>query len=256
MTAIRKHLPGEFCWADLGAPDVAGAKKFYRSVLGLEAQDIPMGPGQCYSLLQIKGKDVCALYPMMPEQRGRPPAWVPYIAVTSVDRTLKKVTAAGGKVCVGPVEAMKAGRMAVVQDPQGAVFALWQARAHKGSKVKGVPGSICWRDLSTSDRPAAAKFYGKVFGWKLETQDFSGNSYYLFKQGKKGVGGMWPHPLPKHLPAWFTYWVVESCAKAVTKAKRLGGKVILGPITVPKTCTFAIVRDDQGAAFGVLEPIG
>ena len=255
MATVRKYQPGEFCWADLGVPEVSKAKKFYHSVLGLAAFDIPMGEGQSYSLLQLKGKDVCACYPMMPEQRGRPPCWVPFIAVTSVDRTLKKVKAAGGQVCAGPLEAMKAGRMAVAQDPQGAVFALWQARAHPGSKIQGVPGSICWRDLSTSDQTAAGKFYGKVFGWKVETQDFSGNSYYLFKQGKQGVGGMWPHPLPKHPPAWFTYWVVESCAQAVAKAKRQRGKVILGPITVPDTCTFAILRDPQGADFGVLEPI-
>jgi predicted enzyme related to lactoylglutathione lyase len=94
-----------------------------------------------------------------------------------------------------------------------------------------------------------------VFGWKVETRDFSGNPYHLLKLGRKGIGGIWPTPMSKHPPAWFTYWIVEKCAGTVAKAKRLGGKAILGPITVPETCTFAIIRDPQGAAFGVLEPL-
>jgi len=258
MATIKKYRPGEFCWADLGVTDVAGAKKFYRGIFGWEAKDLPMGEGnQKYSLLRVKGKDVCALYPMMPEQRKskRPPVWLPFISVANVDRMVKKATAAGGSVCVEPMDVMKAGRMAVLQDPTGAVFALWQARGHSGTKLRATPGTVGWHDLSTPDRAAAGKFYTKVFGWKLATMDFSGNPYHLFKLGGQGICGMWPQPLPKSHPAWFTYFIVESCTRAVAKTKRLGGKVVLGPITVPETCTFAILRDPQGAAFGALEPL-
>jgi uncharacterized protein len=256
MATIKKYHPGEFCWADLGVKDTAAAKKFYRGLFGWEVKELPMGENGLYSMLQVKGKEVCALYPMMPEQRKRKPMWLPFINVASVDRTAQKAQAAGASLCAGPMDVPDAGRMAVLADPTGAVFALWQARGNIGTKLKQVPGTICWHDLSTPDPAVAGKFYRKVFGWKVEIMDFSGNSYHLFKQKGEGVGGMWPMPLPKFPPAWFTYWVVESCAKAVPKAKRLGGKVVLGPITVPKTCTFAVIQDPQGAAFGVLEPIG
>jgi hypothetical protein len=147
--------------------------------------------------------------------------------------------------------------MAILSDPAGACFAIWEKRGHIGTQLKELPGTICWHDLNTPDPKAAGKFYSKVFGWKIQTQDFSGNSYYLFKlAGKRnGIGGMWPQPLPKHPAAWFTYWVVKDCKKTVTQAKRLGGKVLLGPITVPETCTFAIIQDPQGAAFGALQPL-
>jgi uncharacterized protein len=258
MATIKKFNPGEYCWADLGTTDVAGAKKFYRSIFGWEATDLPMGEGGLkYSMLRVKGKDVCAVYPMASEQRKAkvPPFWLPYISVANVDRTIKKATAARGILCLGPTDVMKAGRMAILQDPTGAGVAIWQARNHSGSKLKAAPGAVCWHDLNTPDRAAAGKFYCKVFGWKLETKDFSGKPYHLFKLGGEGVCGMWPKPLPKYPPAWFTYWIVESCAKAAAKARRLGGKVILGPITVPETCTFAVLRDPQGAAFGALEPL-
>jgi predicted enzyme related to lactoylglutathione lyase len=260
MTKITKYKPGEFCWADLGATDVPKAKKFYASVLGWESVDEPNGPeGNDYTRLRIDEKDICGLYPMIAEMRMMkiPPFWLPFISVANVDRTVKKATAAGGVLRMGPMDVPNAGRMAVLGDPTGAGFAIWQARGQKGTQLKELPGTVCWHDLNTPDRAAAGKFYAKVFGWKVETQDFSGNPYYLFKlPGKRnGIGGMWPQPMPESPPAWFTYWVVESCAKAAAKTKRLGGKVLLGPITVPQTCTFAILQDPQGAAFGALEPL-
>jgi predicted enzyme related to lactoylglutathione lyase len=258
MPTIKTTKPGRFCWADLGTTDTAAAKKFYRGVLGWKAVDTPMGDGgQKYSMLNIGGKDICALYPMMPEQRKAkiPPFWLPFISVANADRTLKKAKAAGATVIAGPQDVPGAGRMAILADPVGAGFAIWEARGHPGTRLKAVPGTICWHDLNTPDKAASGKFYGKVFGWKTHTRDFSGNPYHLFKLGREGIGGMWPTPLPKHPPAWFTYWIVEDCGKAVAKSKKLGGKVVLGPITVPKTCAFAILRDPQGAAFGALQPL-
>jgi predicted enzyme related to lactoylglutathione lyase len=258
MAIVKKYKPGQFCWADLGTTDVAAAKKFYRSIFGWSARDIPMGEGSVYSMLEIKGKEICALYPMDSGQKKAkvPPFWLPYIAVANVDRTVKKAKAAGAILCLDPHDVPGAGRMAILQDPTGARFAIWQARGNIGTKLSAVPGTVGWHDLSTAKTAAAAKFYAKVFGWKVKTMDFSGNSYYMLKLGNQGLGGIWPQPLPNHLPAWFTYWFVKSCARTVAKAKRLRGKVVLGPITVPETCQFAIIRDPQGAAFGVLEPIG
>lgn len=258
MAIVRKYKPGEFCWADLGTTDVAAAKKFYRGIFGWTAKDLPLENGTNYSMLQVKGKEVCALYPMDPGQKKAkvPPCWLPYIAVANVGRTVKKAKAAGATLCLGPNDVPGAGRMAIFQDPAGARFAIWQARGNIGTKLKAVPATVGWHDLNTGKTAAAAKFYAKVFGWKVKTMDFSGNSYTMLKLGNEGLGGIWPHPLPHHPTAWFTYWFVKSCARSVTKVKRLRGKVILGPITVPDTCKFAIIRDPQGAALGVLEPIG
>jgi len=198
MAAIKKYKPGEFCWADVGTKDVAGAKKFYRSIFGWDVKDLPMGPGQKYSMLRVRRKEVCALYPMDPEQKKAkmPSFWLPYISVVNVDRTVKKARAAGGKLCMGPMDVMGAGRMAILLDPTGACFAIWQARGNIGTKVRSVPGTICWHDLSTPDKNRAGKFYTKVFGWKIKTMDFSGNSYHMFKLGGEGLGGMWPTQTP------------------------------------------------------------
>ena len=60
---------------------------------------------------------------------------------------------------------MDAGRMAVLQDPTGAVFQVWQAKNSIGAKILNEPGALCWTELTTTDTKAAEAFYTKLFGW-------------------------------------------------------------------------------------------
>jgi predicted enzyme related to lactoylglutathione lyase len=258
MRLIKRYNPGNFSWADLGTTNVAAAKKFYKALFGWKVTDYPMGPdGEKYSIFTVKGNDVCAVYPMMEQQRKMkaPPFWLPFVTVKSADASAKKAMTAGGKVFVEPMDVMKQGRMALIQDPTGASVALWQAGMHKGTGIAGTPGAICWHDLNTPKPAAAGKFYAKLFGWKTANQKYSGNAYHLLMLGKKSIGGMWPGPMKKLGPSWLTYWQVASCAKALAKAKKLGASVLLGDTLVPEMCRFAVVRDPQGAAFGLLEPL-
>lgn len=256
MSVIRKYNSGEFCWADLGTTNTLAAKKFYQSIFDWTAKDFPMGPGdEKYSMLRVRGKDACALYPMPDEQKKakKSPFWLPYIAVKSADAIVKKAKAAGAKICMGPLDVMDQGRQAVIADPTGALFAVWQARKHPGAGLDDTPGTVCWHDLSTAKTSVAGKFYTKVFGWKLGGEDVDGHAYHLFKLGKESVGGMWPDAMKKLPPSWMTHFQVASCAKTVAKARRLGARALMGTTHVPGYCRFAILRDPQGAAFGIIE---
>jgi predicted enzyme related to lactoylglutathione lyase len=220
--------------------------------------DVPMGTdGAKYSIMRVKGKDVGAVYPMASEQKKMkaPSAWIPYISLKNADATVKKAKAAGGKIFMGPMDVMDQGRQAILQDPTGATFAIWEPRKHKGAGLDDTPGTVCWHDLNTPKTKPAGKFYSKVFGWTTQDQKFSGNDYHLFKLGRTGVCGMWPWPLKKLPTSWVTYWQVADCAKGVAKAKRLGARVIMGTTEVPGMCRFSILKDPQGAAFGILEPL-
>jgi uncharacterized protein len=254
VAVIRKYDPGEFCWCDLGTKDVAGAKKFYRGIFGWTAKDIPMGNGENYSLMRLKGKDVAAIYPMQDAQRKMkaPPFWLPYIWVKSVNATVKKAKAARGKVVMGPMDVMDKGRMALLRDPSGAGVAIWQAGTHRGAALDDMPGTVTWHDLNTPKPAVAGKFYTSVFGWKMETQDFDGNKYYPFTLAGESVCGMWPFSTKKLPPSWVTHFKVANCAKTVAKAKRLGGRVVMGPIAIGEMGHFAILKDPKGAAFGII----
>ena len=93
--------------------------------------------------------------------------WNTYVAVASADDTAEKVGAAGGKVLQGPFDVMDAGRMAVVADPEGAVFCIWEAKENIGAKVVNEHGALNFNGLATRDAAKAEAFYGEVFGWKL-----------------------------------------------------------------------------------------
>ncbi|HLJ83540.1 MAG TPA: VOC family protein [Candidatus Eremiobacteraceae bacterium] len=256
MKIIRKYRPGEMCWTDLGTPDFAGAKKFYRAIFGWTAKDLPMGPGFDYAMMRVKGKKVCVLYGMPEDQRAAKvtPLWLPYVSVANVAATVKKARAAGGKIIVQPRD-VKEGSMAVIKDPAGAAIGLWQAGSHAGATISKTPGAVCWHDLNTPKAGIAAKFYAKVFGWKWSAKDVSGKKYTTFQLGKQSACGMWPIPMKGLPPSWVTHWQVTDCAKLVTKVKRLGGRVVMGATAVPGVCRFAILKDPKGAVFGILEPV-
>jgi len=198
MASAVTYKPGEFCWTDLGTTDVASAKKFYRGLFGWSATDVPMRIGKgVYSMMGISRKRVCAIYPMDKQARSRreAPMWLPFVSVRSLDATLKKIKAARGSVAMGPADVADRGRVAVIVDPTGAPFAVWQPRKHRGAEVEGRPGAVSWHDLNTTKPKIAADFYSKIFGWKVDEQAFGGNSYFLLKLGKEPAGGIWPKPL-------------------------------------------------------------
>ena len=128
-----------------------------------------MGPGEVYTLFKLGDRDAgTAAYTLRNEQKGMPPNWSIYIAVENADASAKRAAELGGKICMQPFDVFDMGRMAVVQDPTGAAFCLWQAK-QKPNAVTGVEGTLCWADLSSPDPKQAEKFYSGLFGWKLET---------------------------------------------------------------------------------------
>ena len=80
--------------------------------------------------------------------------------------------------------------MAVIQDPAGAVFSLWQAKDNKGAGVTNVPGSFCWNELMTTDTAKAGDFYSNVFGWTKNVMNFGPMEYTMFSNGDRPNGGM------------------------------------------------------------------
>src|SRR5947209_4405375 len=128
MATVDKHAPGSFAWIELATTDQEAAKKFYTSLFGWSVNDFPMGPGQFYSMFGLEGRNAGAAYTIDPvKMKGAPANWALYVAVADADATAEKVRAAGGTVMAPPFDVYDFGRMAVLQDPTGAVFHIWQA---------------------------------------------------------------------------------------------------------------------------------
>ncbi|MDQ6652398.1 MAG: VOC family protein [Acidobacteriota bacterium] len=257
MQETPEYKPGTFCWVELGTTDGEAAKQFYTELFGWDFTDNPVGPGMIYTMLKLGGKDVGALYQMPPEMtsQGIPPNWLSYVLVTNVDETVQKAKDAGATIMKEPFDVMTVGRMAVVQDPTGAVFALWQAGTHKGAGIANVPNSFCWNELGTPDTTKAGDFYTELFGWGKNVQQMGPMTYTSFMNGDRPAGGMYkPSPeMGKVPPHWLVYFAVDDTDAKLKKAGDLGAKTLAPPMDIPGTGRFAVIQDPQGAAFGIIK---
>jgi predicted enzyme related to lactoylglutathione lyase len=255
--AAVDYKPGTFCWVELGTIDGEAAKKFYTGLFGWDSTDSPIGPGMVYTMLKLEGKDVGALYQMPSEMtsQGIPPSWLSYVFVTSADESAAKAKELGATLTKEPFDVMTVGRMAVVQDPTGAVFALWQAGTHQGAGIVNVPNTLCWNELSTPDTEKAGDFYTGLFGWGKNVQQMGPMTYTSFMNGDRPAGGMYkPGPEMRNVPPhWLVYFAVDDTDAKLNKATELGGKTISPAMDIPGTGRFAVVQDPQGAVFGIIK---
>jgi len=257
---VNSHAPGTFSWPELATTDQKAGVAFYRALFGWELNEQPMGPTEVYSMFQMRGRPVAAAYTMRPEEKqmGAPPHWNSYVTVANVDESTKKAQSLGARVFAEPFDVMDAGRMAVLQDPTGAVFQVWQPNRSIGAMILNEPGALCWTELTTSDLRAAETFYTQLFGWTAKRSDPASGMEYteMSVNGQPGVG-MMPKPpqMPAHIPSyWMPYFWVEQVDASAAKAKELGGKLMVPPQDIPKVGRFAIVSDPQGAVFAIFTP--
>jgi len=254
------HAPGMFAWIELATSDQAGAKSFYTSLFGWSADDSPMAPGGFYTLFRQHGKQVGGGYTLMPDQVAMhvPPNWLVYVSVESADAAIAKTKELGGNVLAGPIDVMDLGRMAILSDPTGAVFAVWQAKKQEGMEIVGADGTFSWADLKTTDPKRAAEFYSALFGWSLEKGENDPEGGYLhIKNGEHFIGGVPPaeHLQPGVPPHWMVYFHATDCDALSSKAKSLGADVCFGPVTLEDVGRFSIVADPQGAYFSLFQPM-
>jgi len=255
MSQIDPYPPGTFCWVDLATHETDAARAFYTGLFGWAAVDLPTDQGVPYTMLRQDGADICALYPLPPNMGGRS-SWNAYVAVADVDASLASAIDLGAQVLMPAMDVMKAGRMAVVQDPTGAALSLWQGREHKGAGGNNRPGAMCWVELQTEDMALAAQFYGDLFGWTTRTSEsVKDRRYELFVHGEHEVGGMleiapdWG-PVP---PNWAVYFCVEDCDATLAEARRFGGKALVPAMEIANVGRFAFLQDPQGAVFAVIQ---
>jgi predicted enzyme related to lactoylglutathione lyase len=258
MPEITTSQPGRFCWFELGTTDAGAARRFYGSLFGWTAHEEPAGPGMVYSMLRLRGKDVGGLYELTPEMRaqGVPPHWLAYVASASADDTAAKAKSAGGTIVNGPFDVMGNGRMAVIKDPQGAVFAVWQAKGHEGVRLFGEPDAPCWAELATTDDVAARAFYAATMGWEPDVKSAGPVPYteWIGSDGSvtagmlKMTGDQW-RGVPPH---WMTYFAVADCDASAVRAATNGGSVKVPPSDIPQVGRFSVIEDPAGAVFSII----
>ncbi len=121
MDAYKTH--GAFSWNELMTTDPEAAGRFYAGLFGWSMKNMDMGTG-AYHVASVGETQVAGIMGMVPGGPPMPPAWGAYVTVTSVEDTIAKCAELGGKTIMPPMDVPGVGRMAVLQDPQGAVFSV------------------------------------------------------------------------------------------------------------------------------------
>ena len=197
--------------------------------------------------------------------------WNTYIWVDDVDASVATAREAGGTVVSEPFDVMDAGRMAVVADPEGAAFCLWQAAA-QGRAVVNEHGALNFNGLATRDveraRPSTARCSGgrccapagpmwalPGYGDHLEEStpglgdqmEQMGAPARLHRRRRGPAADRSPddRATPAH---WERHVRGRRRRGAAARAKELGGEVVSGPMDAPWS-RLVVIKDPQGATF-------
>jgi predicted enzyme related to lactoylglutathione lyase len=244
---------GLFVWHEVGTTDLQAGEDFYAKIAGWKAESWSQNPS--YKLFVARRESKAGLYLIidMPNTVTPPPHWLSYIGTPDVDATVRQAVELGGKVVVSAYNVPSVGRMAHLQDPQGASFAV--SSQEQRSRFKDPQaGDFSWHELMTTNPQTAFDFYSKLFGWeKMESMDMGPQGMYqIFGTGGHQLGAMFnPGGLPPGGPLWIPYVMVPDARRTAETAKQAGAAIVHGPIEVPGGDWVFTGIDSQGAMFAV-----
>jgi uncharacterized protein len=261
------YIPGVPCWVDASYKDPESVLPFYRGLFGWDFMPAIETPGERFFIAAIRGRSTAGIGEL-PAGHAPALAWNTYIAVTSADEAVAKVQAAGGEVLAPAFDVVDAGRMAMLRDPQDAVFCVWQAGRTKGAKLVNEHGAVNFNTLHTTDLEAAKKFYGEVFGWTTlslagaEFWTLPGYGDYLEtivpgmrkRAAEMGASGFEDvvavlEPLKgEEQPHWHVTFAVNDADSAAASAAELGGNVLVPPLDAPYV-RLTVLTDPEGTPF-------
>jgi len=258
---------------ELMTPDTARAREFYGSVFNWEFREEEMpnlgatpggsveGPPFKYTLIDAGRFPTGGMVPMVgPDWEHIPPHWTMYVVVDDLAATVATCKQLGGSAHHDEIRLEGVGKFAILEDPQGAVFCVWQSLAAEEASApdpRDPDNAFCWADLATNDVDGARRFYDELFGsWTFMkwAEPRNGDDFYILQTGGEMGGGIMGHEAVKagqRPPAWCIYVRVDDVAAYLEKIVAAGGKVHEGVSEVSGAGTFAVVADPFGATFSL-----
>ena len=123
---------GQFYWNELMTRDTEKAKAFYAECVGWTFDEMKMGDGPSYWIALAAGGPPGGIFPMSgPEFEGVPEHWMSYLHVDDIDAMVEKAKANGGTITRPPFDIPGIGRIAIIQEPGGAMIG-WMTPAERG----------------------------------------------------------------------------------------------------------------------------
>ena len=265
----RDHYPlGVPCWVETLQADPRAAMEFYTSLFGWEfggPGDMPGegDPSDGYYVARLSGRDVAGIGSLAPRGGHRTPTWTTYVRVDSASDAAARAVQGGGNVLVGPLDAPPAGTLAILADPAGAPFGVWEPQDRQGAQRVNEASAWSLSTLNTNDPSSANAFYGEMFGWQTEPFGEPASGMELFRLPGY-VGGQPLQPVPRDtvgvvIPVhpdssernrWDVDFWIDGVDAGAERALAGGGSVIVAPFDRGRF-RMAVLADPAGAAFSI-----
>ncbi len=241
---------GRFVWFEYATQDLSRAQGFFGELFNWGSQAVPM-PNGAYTMIASAGTTVGGY---LIATTGAPAHWISHLQVEDATASAAQVAALGGRV-LEPVFEISAGKIAIVADPLGGVFALWQPVTREpGGDYHHAVGTFCWNELQSADPATSAAFYQAIAGFELDSMPTPNGTYHVLKKDGVPRAGIMTSPMPNVPQSWLPYVRVQSCEQTLAKAQRLGATPLLPPTTMPQVGTFSVFADPSGGVLGILQP--
>jgi predicted enzyme related to lactoylglutathione lyase len=251
---MAKIQTGRFVWFEYSSEDAKKAQAFFGELFGWKTKEVQT-PHSPYTMIAIGDETIGGYWPAPPPDAPQHAQWISHLQVENAVESAAKVTSLGGQVKMEPMKVGEFGTFAVVQDPTGAVFSLWQpAKAEGNADYKGKPGFWVWNELVTDAPAKAIAFYKALGGFEEEKMDTKMGTYHLLNKDGAGRAGVMKAPMPGVPPQWVPYVQVEDPDMIAEKAKKLGATLKVPPSDIPGVGRFSVMVDPQGAALGIIKP--
>jgi predicted enzyme related to lactoylglutathione lyase len=244
-------IPGKMVWADLLTTNVPAASRFYSVIFGW---DMLPSDDPDYVTAAIDGRPVAAIASYERETpEHAEPLWLPPFSVRDVDAAMERALQSGGAEPAAAGNLPGRGRLAVLQDPQGAVVSL--LRASSGDPADGGKpraGAWLWPELWAADPAAAIAFYQGVLELEaiIETDD-NGLTHHILGNDDIARATAIAMPVEGVEPNWLLYLMVHDLAATLKLALANGGEILLPPMAGQLDSVIAIIADPTGGVLAL-----
>ena len=254
------RLPGKIIWHELITDTPADTQRFYTELFGWEFEPLA-DKGANYFLIRHNDETIGG---MIDQNRLPTKAdisqWVALIAVTDIAEAAELVANSGGTVFTPPTSLGERGEIAVVADPQGALFALLQTRDGDPADENELPsaGDFLWHELWTGEIDSAVAFYSKLAPYRMEQKKLGTVEepidYVVMNAQEHKRGGIRENPFEGLPPIWVNYLRVADDAELdgiLAKVESLGGEVLVPAVVRPGGGTVAVIAGPSGAGIAL-----
>lgn len=247
LASSNNKAVGTIIWRDLATTAPDKVQPFYHNVFGWNFESV----NDDYSLITYQGQNIAGMAKMPSNSSTN--YWLPVISTNNVDNTLSQSKLAGGKTLIKKTTLKGRGELAVIQDPQGAVFSILNTFTGDPAPLAKQDGNWIWQEIWTDNISQSQSFYQKLGDFKSTDKTMLGHSYSYLAINDQPAFGFVKKPNAEVPTTWVNYIKVSDINATVEKIELNGGHVLMAPTKEVRNGTVAIIRDPAGAGFVIQE---